>query len=168
MTLIQTDAAINSGNSGGPLLNGYGQVIGINSAKMSSTYGSASVEGLGFAIPITDAKEIIEDLISNGYVTGRPQFGITGVTVTESDAERLNMPQGVFVYSVTDGSAAYDAGIRQGDVITAVEGTEITDMDTLNEIKNQYNAGDTITITLFRAGETMDVQLTLQEVRQED
>ena len=168
MTLIQTDAAINSGNSGGPLLNGYGQVIGINSAKMSSTYGSASVEGLGFAIPITDAKEIIEDLISNGYVTGRPQFGITGVTVTESDAERLNMPQGVFVYSVTDGSAAYDAGIRQGDVITAVEDTEITDMDTLNEVKNQYNAGDTIKITVFRAGETMDVQLTLQEVRQED
>ena len=168
MTLIQTDAAINSGNSGGPLLNGYGQVIGINSAKMSSTYGSASVEGLGFAIPITDAKEIIEDLISNGYVTGRPQFGLTGVTVTESDAERLNMPQGVFVYSVTDGSAAYDAGIRQGDVITAVEDTEITDMDTLNEVKNQYNAGDTIKITVFRAGETMDVQLTLQEVRQED
>lgn len=168
MTLIQTDAAINSGNSGGPLLNGYGQVIGINSAKMSSTYGSASVEGLGFAIPITDAKEIIEDLINNGYVTGRPQFGITGVTVTESDAERLNMPQGVYVYSVTEGSAAYEAGLRQGDVITAVEGTEITDMDTLNEVKNQHNAGDTIKITIFRAGETLDVDLTLQEVRQEN
>ena len=168
MTLIQTDAAINSGNSGGPLLNGYGQVVGINSAKMSSTYGSASVEGLGFAIPISDAKEIIEDLINNGYVTGRPQFGITGVTVSEADASHYNMPQGVYVYGVTDGSAAYEAGIRQGDVITAVEGTEITDMDTLNEIKNQYNAGDTITITIFRAGESMDVSLTLQEVRQED
>ena len=170
MTLIQTDAAINSGNSGGPLLNAYGQVVGINSAKMSSTYSSssASVEGLGFAIPISDAKEIIEDLINNGYVTGRPQFGITGVTVTESDAERLNMPQGVYVYSVTDGSAAYDAGIRQGDVITAVEGEEIKDMDALNEAKNQHNAGDTIQITLFRAGETINVDLTLQEVRQED
>ncbi len=168
MTLIQTDAAINSGNSGGPLLNGYGQVVGINSAKMSSTYGSASVEGLGFAIPISDAKEIIEDLINNGYVTGRPQFGITGVTVTESDASHYNMPQGVYVYGVTEGSAAYNAGIRQGDVITAVEGTEIKDMDSLNEIKNQYNAGDTITITIFRAGESTDVSLTLQEVRQED
>ena len=170
MTLIQTDAAINSGNSGGPLLNAYGQVIGINSAKMSSTYGSssASVEGLGFAIPISDAKEIIEDLINNGYVTGRPQFGITGVTVTESDAERLNMPQGVYVYSVTEGSAAYFAGIHQGDVITAVEGEEIKDMDALNEAKNQHNAGDTITITIFRAGETLDVELTLQEVKQED
>ncbi|MBE6875362.1 MAG: trypsin-like serine protease [Ruminococcus sp.] len=168
MTLIQTDAAINSGNSGGPLLNGYGQVVGINSAKMSSTYGSASVEGLGFAIPISDAKEIIEDLINNGYVTGRPQFGITGVTVTESDAERFSMPQGVYVYGVTEGSAADDAGIRQGDIITAVEGTETPDMDTLNEVKNQYNAGDTITITIYRSGETLDLQLTLQEVRQED
>ena len=168
MTLIQTDAAINSGNSGGPLLNGYGQVIGINSAKMSSTYGSASVEGLGFAIPISDAKEIIEDLINNGYVTGRPQFGITGVTVTESDAERFSMPQGVYVYGVTEGSAADDAGIRQGDIITAVEGTDTPDMDTLNEVKNQYNAGDTITITIYRSGEKIDLQLTLQEVRQED
>lgn len=170
MTLIQTDAAINSGNSGGPLLNAYGQVIGINSAKMSSTYGSssASVEGLGFAIPISDAKEIIEDLINNGYVTGRPQFGITGVTVSASDAEHYNMPQGVYVYSVTEGSAAYYAGIRQGDVITAVEGEEIKDMDSLNEAKNQHNAGDTIKITLFRSGETLDVDLTLQEVKQED
>lgn len=168
MTLIQTDTAINSGNSGGPLLNSYGQVIGINSAKMSSTYGSASVEGLGFAIPISDAKEILEDLINNGYVTGRPQFGITGVDVTDSDAERFSMPKGVYVYGVTDGSAAAEAGVRQGDVITALEGTTITDMDSLNEAKNQYNAGDTITITIFRQGETIDLQLTLQEVRQEN
>ena len=168
MTLIQTDAAINSGNSGGPLLNGYGQVIGINSAKMSSTYGSASVEGLGFAIPISDAKEIIEDLINNGYVTGRPQFGITGVDVTASDAERFSMPQGVYVYGVTEGSAAYEAGIRQGDVITAVNGETITNMDELNEAKNQHNAGDTITVTVFRSGETIDLNLTLQEVRQEE
>ncbi len=168
MTLIQTDAAINSGNSGGPLLNGYGQVIGINSAKMSSTYGSASVEGLGFAIPISDAKEIIEDLINNGYVTGRPQFGITGVTVTEADAEHFSMPQGVYVYGVTEGSAAAEAGIRQGDVITALEDTTITTMDELNEAKNQYNAGDTITLTIYRAGETFDVQITLQEVHQQE
>jgi serine protease Do len=170
MTLIQTDAAINSGNSGGPLLNAYGQVVGINSAKMSSTYGSsnASIEGLGFAIPISDAKDIIEDLINNGHVTGRPQFGITGVTVTESDAQHYNMPQGVYVYSVTDGSAAYEAGIRQGDVIIAVEGEEIKDMDSLNEAKNKHNAGDTIKITIFRAGEEITVDLTLQEVQQED
>ena len=168
MTLIQTDAAINSGNSGGPLLNAYGQVIGINSAKMGSSYGSASVEGLGFAIPISDAKEIIDSLINNGYVTGRPQFGITGVTVTEADAERFNIPQGVYVYAVGDGSAAAQAGIQQGDIITAIEDTTITTMDELNEIKNQYNAGDTIRLTIARSGETLEVSLTLQEVQQEN
>lgn len=168
MTLIQTDAAINSGNSGGPLLNGYGQVIGINSAKMSSSYGSASVEGLGFAIPISDAKEILEDLINNGYVTGRPQLGITGVDVSESDAEHFSMPLGVYVYGVTGGSAAEQAGVCQGDVITAVEETEISNMDELNEAKNQYNAGDTIKLTVFRSGQYLELDLTLQEVRQED
>ncbi|MDE5769857.1 MAG: trypsin-like peptidase domain-containing protein [Oscillospiraceae bacterium] len=168
MTLIQTDAAINQGNSGGPLLNGYGQVIGINSAKMSSSYGSAGVEGLGFAIPISDAKEIIEDLIENGYVTGRPQLGITGVNVSESDAEHFSMPLGVYVYGVTGGSAAEQAGICQGDVITAVEGTTVTNMDELNEAKNQYNAGDTITLTIFRSGQSLELELTLQEVHQEE
>lgn len=168
MTLIQTDAAINQGNSGGPLLNGYGQVIGINSAKMSSSYGSAGVEGLGFAIPISDAKDILEDLINNGYVTGRPQLGITGVDVSESDAEHFSMPLGVYVYGVTGGSAAEQAGICQGDVITAVGDTEISNMDELNEAKNQYNAGDTIKLTVFRSGQYLDLELTLQEVRQEN
>lgn len=168
MTLIQTDAAINEGNSGGPLLNGYGQVIGINSAKMSSSYGSAGVEGLGFAIPISGARDIIEDLIENGYVTGRPQFGITGVDVSESDAEHFSMPLGVYVYGVTGGSAAEQAGICQGDVITAVEGTTITNMNELNEAKNQYNAGDTITLTIYRSGQSLDLELTLQEVHQEE
>ncbi len=168
MTLIQTDAAINSGNSGGPLLNGYGQVIGINSAKMGSTYGSASVEGLGFAIPISDAKDIINDLINYGYVAGRPQLGITGVDVTESEAQRFNLPQGVYVYSVSEGSAAFEAGIRQGDIITAIEGTDISTMEELNEIKNGHNAGDTVTIKIYRSGETIDLNLTLQEVKQTD
>lgn len=168
MTLIQTDAAINSGNSGGPLLNAYGQVVGINSAKIGSSYGSASVEGLCFAIPISDAKDIIDDLINNGYVTGRPQFGITGVTVTEADAERFNLPQGVYVYAVGEGSAAETAGIVQGDIITAVEGTTITTMEELNGIKNQHNAGESITLTIYRGGSTHDVTITLQEVKQEE
>ncbi len=167
MTLIQTDAAINHGNSGGPLLNAYGQVVGINSAKMGSTYGSDSVEGLGFAIPISDAKSIIDDLINNGYVTGRPQLGISGVNVTEADAERFNLPQGVYVYSVVEGGAADLAGLREHDVITAIDGQEITTMNELTEIKNQHNAGDTISLTIYRSGESLDVQLTLQEKRQE-
>lgn len=168
MTLIQTDAAINSGNSGGPLLNGYGQVIGINSVKMGSTYGSASVEGLGFAIPISDAKDIIDSLINNGYVTGRPQLGITCVEITEADAERYNMPQGALVYAVGEGSAAEQAGIKQGDVITKVDGQEITTPDELNEIKNQHDAGETITLTVWRSGMTEEIPIVLQEMVQED
>ncbi len=168
MTLIQTDAAINSGNSGGMLLNAYGQVVGINSMKMGSSYGSASVEGLGFAIPISDAKEIINSLINNGYVTGRPQLGITGVTVTESDAERFNLPQGVYVYGVAENSAAAKAGLQQGDIITAIDGVEITTMEELSEQKNKHQAGDTVTLRISRSDETMDVQMTLQEVKQED
>lgn len=168
MTLIQTDAAINAGNSGGPLLNGYGQVVGINSAKMSSSYGTASVEGLGFAIPISDAKSIIDDLINSGYVTGRPQLGITGADVTEADSQRFNLPQGVYVYSVAEDSAAYKAGIRQGDVITAIDGKEITTMEELNAVKNEHTAGETIEIKVYRSGETFEMELTLQEVRQEN
>lgn len=168
MTLIQTDTAINEGNSGGPLLNGFGQVIGINSAKMSSTYGSASVEGLGFAIPISDAKEIIDSLINYGYVTGRPQLGISGVEITESDSARFNLPQGVYVYAVGEGSAAEEAGIRQGDIITAIDGQSVGNPDELNEVKNKHKAGESVSLSIWRGGETMEVALILHEVQQED
>jgi len=169
MTLIQTDTSINSGNSGGPLLNSYGQVIGINSAKISSSYSAgASVEGLGFAIPITDAREIIDDLINYGYVTGRPQLGVMGVDVSEMDAERYNMPQGVYVHAVTEGSAAELAGIRQGDVITKIQDQRILTMDELNEIKNEYDAGDTVVLEVFRQGEALNIELVLKEVTQQN
>lgn len=166
MTLIQTDTAINSGNSGGPLLNSYGQVIGINSAKISSNYasGGASVEGLAFAIPISDASEIIDDLINHGYVVGRPQIGIMSENVNAEMAQRFNMPEGVYVYSVTPGSAAEAAGIRQGDIITGIQGQTVKTTDELNKIKDEYNAGDTITLTVVRSGETLELSLTLQEI----
>ncbi|MDE6102412.1 MAG: trypsin-like peptidase domain-containing protein, partial [Ruminococcus sp.] len=122
MTLIQTDTALNEGNSGGPLLNSSGQVIGINSAKMSSSYGTASIEGLGFAIPINEAKIIIDDLINYKYVKGRPQIGITTVDVTESVSRYYDIPLGVYVQSVQEGSAAALAGIQKGDVIIDIEG----------------------------------------------
>ena len=165
MTLIQTDAAINSGNSGGMLLNSYGQVIGINSMKMGSSYGEASVEGLGFAIPINDAAEIIKSLITDGYVTGRPQLGITGTTITEEQAEFYHIPQGVYVYSVSENSAS---PLQQGDIITAIDGTEITTMEELNEQKNLHKAGETVTLRISRNGESMVVPVTLQESRQDD
>ena len=163
MKLIQTDAAINSGNSGGPLLNSCGQVIAINSAKMSSSYGSATVEGLGFAIPIKEAKTIIDDLINNGYVTGRPQIGIATVDVTEAYSSYLGLPMGVYIQSVQEGSAAEKAGLQVGDVIIGIEDEAITTGDELNQIKNTYKAGDTIKLTVERHGEDMDIPVTLQE-----
>ena len=165
MTLIQTDAAINSGNSGGMLLNAYGQVIGINSMKMSSSYGEASVEGLGFAIPISDAEEIIMSLIQNGYVTGRPLLGISGATITAEQAKFNNLPQGVYVYSASDNSTA---DLQKGDVITAIDGVEITSMDELNEQKNKHKAGESVTLTICRNGENMQVQVTLLESKPEE
>ncbi len=163
MTLIQTDAAINNGNSGGPLLNSCGQVVGINSAKMSSSYGSASVEGLGFAIPIKEAKTIIDDLINYNYVKGRPSIGISTVDVNESYSRYLNIPMGVYVRTVAEGSAAEQAGILEGDVIIGIEDKAITTVDELNSIKNQYKAGDTIKLTLSRNGTDVDVNVKLQE-----
>lgn len=168
MNLIQTDAAINSGNSGGPLINSFGQVIGINSAKMTSTYSSASVEGLGFAIPITQAKDIIDDLINYGYVKGRPQLGITCINVDESTASLYNMPVGAYVRSVNPNGAADLAGIQEGDIIIGINGTAISTTDELNEKKNEFNAGDTITLTISRKGKDTDIKVTLQEVTQGD
>ncbi len=166
MTLIQTDTAINSGNSGGPLINSSGQVIGINSAKMSSSYSSssASVEGMGFAIPMTEAQEIVDDLINYGYVTGRPQLGITCQDVSTTVSQAYGIPVGCYIVSVTDGGAADQAGLQAGDVITGIQGEEVTTTEELNNIKNEYNAGDTITLTVVRSGETIDVEVTLEEV----
>jgi serine protease Do len=163
MTLLQTDAAINSGNSGGPLINKYGQVIGINSSKMSSTYGTASIEGIGFAIPSNEVSRIVEDIMEHGYVTGKPQLGISCQDVTENIAEMYNLPVGVYVTSVNEGSAAEKAGLRNGDVITAVDGNEVKSAAELTAQKNQHEAGDTITITYVRGGDTFDTELTLDE-----
>ncbi|MBR6243515.1 MAG: trypsin-like peptidase domain-containing protein [Ruminococcus sp.] len=163
MSLIQTDAAINAGNSGGPLLNSSGQVIGINSAKMSSSYGEASVEGLGFAIPINEAKTIIDDLINYKYVKGRPQIGISTVDITEAYSKYRDIPMGVYVYTVEPDSAAEWAGLKVGDVIIAVEGEPIKTVEELNNIKSQYKAGDTITLTVSRDGKDLKIKVLLQE-----
>lgn len=163
MTLIQTDAAINSGNSGGPLINSYGQVIGINSAKMSSNYSSATIEGLGFAIPITDAKSIIDDLVNYGVVKGRPQLGITGENITETMSRYYNVPMGIYVRFITEGGSAAQAGIQAGDIIIGIQGEAVTTTDELNKIKNKYQAGDTITLTISRNNQDMDIDVVLQE-----
>lgn len=171
MSLIQTDAAINSGNSGGPLVNSYGQVIGINSAKMSTSVMSgdtASIEGLGFAIPMTQAQTIIDDLINYGYVKGRPQIGISVSDVDEYTASLYNMPVGVYVRSVTPNGAAEMAGIQPGDVIIGVDGDAVSTSTDLNKKKDEHNAGDTITLNISRNGDDIDLRVTLQEVTQGD
>jgi len=159
LTMIQTDAAINPGNSGGALLNSRGQVIGINTAK-STGY---DVEGLGFAIPINEAKPIIETIITNGYVTGRPIIGLVGRTITEAAAKANDLPIGVYVVEVTEYGAAERAGVRAGDVITHCEGQEITTIDEINEIKDQHKPGEVITFKINRNGTVIDVDVTLQE-----
>ena len=159
--MIQTDTSINPGNSGGPLLNSYGEVVGIVSAKYSS-YSDESVEGLGFAIPINDVYAMIEDIMTNGYVTNKPYLGITGGTMTEQMAAqyRYDVTSGVFVYSVEEGGAADKAGLQMGDVITAIDDTTITSLEDLSAAKKQYSAGDTSKFTIYRQGETLTVDVT--------
>ncbi|HIV02091.1 MAG TPA: trypsin-like peptidase domain-containing protein [Candidatus Aphodoplasma excrementigallinarum] len=160
-TLLQTDAAINEGNSGGALVNAYGEVIGINSVKMAST----GVEGLGFAIPSDIAKPVISDLIEYGYVTGRPVIGITGRNITEEMSRYYDLPVGVYIQSITEFSAAEKAGLRPGDVIIQCDGQTIETVDELNEIRDQHQVGDTLALTVVRDGQRMDVSVTLQEDR---
>ncbi len=160
-TLLQTDAAINSGNSGGPLANAYGEIIGINNAKIAAS----GVEGLGFAIPSDIAKPIIEDLIAVGYVRGRPLIGINGRNITEEISEYYNLPIGIYVVSVVEFSAAEKAGLQIGDVITHCNGQKIATVDELNEIRDAHAAGDTLTLTVIRGEKTMDIELILGEDR---
>ena len=160
MTLIQTDASINNGNSGGPLINAYGQVIGITSAKVSNTYG----EGLGFAIPIDEAMPIIQSLMKDGFVK-RPSLGITGRNVSATYAEYYDIPRGYMVVTVTKGSGAEKAGIKVNDVIIGINDTSISSLAELNAVKNKYKPGDTVKITVHRDGKMIDLQVTLDETK---
>ena len=155
---IQTDAAINSGNSGGALVNSKGQVIGVNTLKLSGT----GVEGVGFAIPINSTKNIYEQLIQYSKVK-RPYIGITGYDLDEETAKQNNLVIGIYVKSVDDFSAAEKAGIKIGDVIIEAEGKKITKMDELNEIKTEKQIGDTIKLKVSRDGKEKSVTVTLQE-----
>lgn len=157
-TAIQTDAAINSGNSGGALVNSKGQVIGINTLKISGT----GVEGVGFAIPINSTKDIYEQLIQYSKVK-RPYIGITGRNLTQELASQNNLVVGIYVQSIDEFSAAEKAGIQVGDVIIEADDTKITTMDELNELKNKKKIGDTMKLKIYRDGRTKDVTVTLQE-----
>ena len=162
--MIQVDASINPGNSGGPLVNLYGEVVGIVSAKYSS-YSNTTVEGLGFAIPISDVQAIITDIIENGQVTGKAYMAIKAGTMTEQMAAQYNIDitEGVFVYSTESGGAGEKAGLQLGDVITKLNDTAITSMTDLTMAKKGYKAGDTVTLTVYRSGEYITLDLTFDQ-----
>ncbi len=162
--MLQVDCAINPGNSGGPLMNLYGEVVGIVSAKYSS-YSNASVEGLGFAIPISDVQAIITDIIENGEVTDKAYLAITAGTMTAEMAAQysIDLDKGVFVYSVVKGGAGDRAGLRLGDIITEMDGKTIDSMNDLSMAKKGHKAGETVSLTYYRDGEYHETTLTFDE-----
>lgn len=157
--MFQIDAAVNEGNSGGPVYNDKGEVVGIVTAK----YSDAGVEGLGFAIPISDVVDIIDQLVNVGYVSGMASFGITANTVDSATASYYNMAEGAYVLTVNEGSCSEKAGLKVGDIITAIDGTAITSSSELVNAKKNYRAGDTVTVTVYRTGEYIDLELTFDE-----
>lgn len=165
MTLIQTNAALNSGNSGGPLINCYGQVIGINTMKISSFIDSAGVEGLGFAIPSATVKEIVDQLISCGYVAGRPTLGIDCEVLSTIYRRYYRLPTGLFISSVEPNSAAENAGISRGDMLISLDGTQTADLDDLNTVLYAHDAGDTVEAVIYRSGKYYTIELTFAEAK---
>jgi len=154
--LLQTDAAINPGNSGGTLVSSSGKVIGINTVKIGAT----DVEGIGFAIPSNIAKPIVDELIKNGKIV-RPYIGISGISLDDNMAKRYNLVKGVYVAKIESSSAAYNSGIKVGDVIVKIDDKEITTIEELNEIKNSKNVGDTVKITVYRDGKNIEINVKL-------
>ena len=157
MTLLQTDAALNSGNSGGALFNAYGQVIGITNMKMMGSY-TASIEGVGFAIPTATVKQMVDGILDNGAVVGRPGLG---VTVYDLNGGTEEYPDGMLVNSVVAGSDAAKKGLKPNDVIVEVDGKDVTSIDVLRNAINKKQVGDTVTVKVWRAGETITMKIAL-------
>lgn len=157
MNLLQTDAAINSGNSGGPLLNQQGQVIGINSAKVSVS----GYEGLGFAIPINTARPIAEELVRNGSVSNRPMLGVTGSRLSSMASSFYGLPQGLYLTAVDPSGGAAASGLKTGDVITHINEIPVSTLSEAVLIRDQFSAGDTVTVTYYRRGATYTVPVKL-------
>ena len=161
MDLIQTDCAINSGNSGGALFNMYGEVIGITNAKYSSSTGEASIDNIGFAIPINDIMPIVESIIEKGYIS-KPYIGVSILDVS-AEAQAYGIPVGAAVQAVTEGGPAQKAGLQVSDVITAVNGQAITSGNDLVEVVGTTQAGDVLNLTIYRMGQTLELKLTVEE-----
>ena len=161
MELIQTDCAINSGNSGGALFNMYGEVVGITNAKYSSSSSGASIDNIGFAIPVDDIRDIVDSIITNGYIV-KPYIGVSVSTVS-NEATGYGLPGGASVQQIAEGSPAEKAGLQVNDIITAVNGTEISSSGELVEIVGNCAPGDELTLSVYRQGETLELTLTVGE-----
>ena len=165
MTLIQTNAALNSGNSGGPLINCYGQVVGINTMKIGDNMSTAGVEGLGFAIPSTTVKEIVDQLLAQGYVSGRPWLGMTVQQLSSFDQLYYRLPTGLYVTEVASDTDAAAKGLIPGDILLSLDGERLTDTETLQQLLYNHNAGDRIKLVIYRSGTQYAVELTLSEAK---
>ena len=148
LTLIQTNAALNSGNSGGPLINCFGQVIGINTMKIGTFTNQAGVEGLGFAIPSTTVKEIVDQIISQGYVSGRPALGLKGESLSAFYQHYYRLPAGLFLTEIYPGTAAEQAGIQPGDILLSVDDVRIYTPEDLSKTLYNYNVGDSVNVLI--------------------
>ena len=160
---FQTTAAINGGNSGGPVYNSRGEVIGIVIGKRVST----DVEGIGYAIPINDAVRIAQDLINDGYVRGKAYLGVRLGTVTASAAQYYGLVQGAIVAGVEEGTAAQRAGLKESDIIVAMDGKEVTSADELIDLKKNYSAGDSAVLKIYREGQYQELSVTFDEMTPE-
>ena len=165
-TLIQTTAALNKGNSGGPLINCYGQVIGINTAKIGDYYSSAGVEGLGFAIPVHIAKDVVDQLIETGYIPGRPSLGVETVVLDLQDRLYFNLPDGLYITSVDESSNSWAVGIRPRDLLISVNGQSVTSQEELAAALSSFSVGDSVNVIIYRSGRQLTADIVLQEATQ--
>ncbi len=161
MSLLQTNTAINEGNSGGALFNMYGQVIGITNMKMMSSY--SSIEGIGFAIPSSMVQRVVDSLVVNGVVQGRPSIGITVGGIPESAKKEYGLPDGLYVSAVSENSDAYKKGIKPGDVLLEVNGIKVETTNDVNTIKEKLNVGDTMEFLVWRDGQSMVFEVELYD-----
>ena len=163
LTLLQTTAALNTGNSGGPLVNCYGQVVGINTMKIGDYASESGVEGLGFAIPITAVQSVLEQLANQGYVAGRPDIGLTGRAISTFYQFYYHMPSGILITEVDADSSAAELGIRRGDILRSLDGRDVTSLDTLEEIVYASSVGDELEAVIYRDGESLTMTIIVGE-----
>ena len=161
MSLLQTNAAINQGNSGGALFNMYGQVVGITNMKMMSYF--SSIEGIGFAIPSSTVKAVVDQLAENGEVRGRPSIGITVGAIPQEAVENYELPEGLYISAVAENSDAAAQGIREGDILLAIDGQSVSTTEEVAAIRDTKGVGDSLRFTIWRQGETFEVDVRLMD-----